>query len=266
MAKLLAIQYVDKDKNYIYEDNGSYYFQDKDKKIPLTKLQVAEMISNYWDLDLVLNVETCKLEDGTYKTTKNIPIYDWISVDLFGYGDTEFNSVINADYTFKEFCDYHNKYEENEKRNERNFMKKIKKFAFLPIQRDFSDIHKLDFDNVEFIAFEDNDDNFRKNIIKNGVPKDARADDPICGYVYANKLVFFKSFFLKGQKEYFDKFIMDNYEKVAKFYHLDNFELYEGVIPPYYQFVDANDNLLDTLVTDDYEYYKEGILILKKDL
>ena len=45
MAKLLLIQYVDKDKNYIYENNGSYYFQDEDKKTPLTKLQVAEMIS-----------------------------------------------------------------------------------------------------------------------------------------------------------------------------------------------------------------------------
>lgn len=263
MKRLLAIEYIDDCISKIYEDNEKYFELNRTKEIEITKLQVTEKITNYWSLDSVKNLKSKKLKDGTFKTIKVIPIYDWISVELFGYGKTEKESINDVDNKFKYFCDYHDKYEQNMNRNKKNFMQKIKKFGFLPKQRDFMDVHIKTFEHLELVYFKDNDLDFRENAILNGVPSDARADDPIFGYVYENKLIFFKSYFIKGQKENFEIFIKEHYKEIANHYNLKNYTLYEGVISPYYYFVDKNNCLLDSLTTDDYEYYKEGILLLK---
>ena len=243
-----------------YEKDDKYHQLEDNKKIELSKVYLSEQIANYWSFDSIHNT-TKKQEDNTYLTTKFIPIYDWIFIELYGYGKTKEESIFDVENRFKIFIDYNEKLEENINRNKRIFMGKIKKFGYLPKKRDEFDIHCETFLDSEIIYFDDCELDFRELAIKNGVPSDARADGPIFGYVNENNLVFFKFGFINKQKEFFLKFIEENHKNIAKHYGLTKYTLYKQVIPYYNREVDNNDVLLENMIDKDFDYYVPALKI-----
>lgn len=230
MEILIGRQFIEEDTINYYKRENKFYEVIDGEETEISELHFSSIVANYWDIDLVENKTSEKLSDGSYKTTKIIPIYDGIEFELYGYGSTGEESLMDVDIQFINYCELYERYLSNLSRNENEFMKSIHKFAFLPKERKHTEIHNKEFHDLEFVAFEDNYLNFRKNAIENGIPKDARADEPIFGYIKDNQLVFFKFFFIKGQFENYIKYIKDNYKKVQDYYKLEKCEVYVSIL------------------------------------
>lgn len=235
---------------FFYEEN-SKYFEDKDGEMKeISKLQLALYISLYWsDTSIQVDAEE---KDGKYLATMFIPIYDEIFMELYEEGNSKNEAKKNVRKLFDEFLDYYEKYEENIRKNEVRQLQNMKCFLFLPKDRTDFDGSLLD---SELIYADDNTLDFRDLAISLGVPKDARADQPVFGYVENNKLVFFKTFFMQGQKDEF-KQLIDSYEKeIANHYNLTDYEVYTGMVTHEEYMNLYDEQLSDSFLTDDFPAY-----------
>lgn len=252
MKKFMMTGTLDSEENdsFFYEENGKY-FEDKDgKKKEISKLQLSIYVSLYWsDTSIQIDVEE---KENHFYATMFIPIYDEIFMELYADGDSKEKAKKNVKNIFDDFLNYHKKYESNIRRNEIRQLKNMKRFIFLP--RETKEL----YDNIlerEVIYVEDNDLDFRDMAISLGVPNDARADEPVFGYVEENKLVFFKPFFFKGEKELFSQ-LVDKYKKeIAEHYQLKDYDLYLGMLT-HEEYMEAiKSPLIDDYVTNDFQAY-----------
>lgn len=237
MIKIAELDYDGEIIEYFLDKNK--YFQKKDDEyIPATKLYLASRIGCEWDKEC--NEIIVEQKDNLYEAVYIIPIYDWITFYLFANGITKEEAKLNVEKIYNDLEEYNNLYEKNEERNEKRFMSKIHKFAFF---------------NQTIHYFEDSEKDFRKLVVECGIPDDARADEPIFGYVDGEKLVFFKHFFAKGEKEIFENFIDCYKEKIIKHYGLKHCDIYIGVKWHLDRYKDENEYPIDDLVFMDFEYY-----------
>ncbi len=252
MKKIMMTGTLDTEENdcFFYEKDGKY-FEDKEGEMKETsKLQLALYVSLYWS-DTSIQTEV-KEENNHFYATMFIPIYEEIFMELYEDGDSEEEAKTKVRSLFDDFLNYYEQYEKNIRRNEIRQLKNMKRFIFLPKKRD-------DFqDNIlerELIYVEDSDLDFRDMAISLGVPKDARADEPVFGYIEDNKLVFFKAFFSKGEKEKFKELVSKYEEEIAEHYHLENYDLYLGMLT-HEEYMNATDKpLLDSFLTEDFTAY-----------
>ena len=177
MIKIAELE-VDKEIIEFYFDGKNYFQKKEEQYIPATKLYLATRIGCEWDKEC--NDIIVQKEEEYFKAIYIIPIYDWITFYLFANGKTEEKAKENVELISKDLENYNNKYEENVKRNKESFMSKVHKFAY--------------FDN-KIHYFKDSKKSFRELVVESGIPNDARADEPIFGYIHKEKLVFFKHFF-----------------------------------------------------------------------
>lgn len=245
---------VDNEEMDYFEENGSYYYINKNnEKIPQTKLNIAYIITSEWSLNSIHN-SSHEVNDK-WVSEKNIIIYDWIEFILYGYGDTKQDSIKDLEDRYHDFIEYNHKYRLNVKRNKEKFMSSIHKFAYIPKDRNISELDtKGEIPEGEFIFFEDSEKDFRELIVEQGVPEDARADEPILGYVSKNELVFFKPYFLEGAREKFDKFVEENHAIVAHHYNLAIYKLYKGIKKYSDIYVDEHNNIREELLNTDFMY------------
>lgn len=238
--------------NRYYEHNGEYFIDIDDQVFPTTKLDIAETVSLYWNLDCN-NFDTEKIKNG-YRASIFIPIYDDIYITLYGFDKTEEIARKNVQNMFDDFIALYKQYEQNSKRNQISQYKNMKRFAYIPKNReaDFSDSI---IGNGEWVFFNDNTKSFRELAINTGIPNDARADLPIFGYVENNMLVFFKEHFIKDEKEKYLSFIKDNYVNIAKHYGLEEYEVYTNMVTLEELYRRTEKDLSDSLVTGDYLFF-----------
>lgn len=237
MIKIAELEYDGEIIEY-FLDNGKYFEKNKDEYIPATKLYLATRVGCEWDKEC--NEIVTEEQESGFKATYFIPIYDWIIFYLYATGNTKEEAVENVKKLYNDLEEYNKKYEENEERNKKRFMSKIHKFAF--------------FDNT-IHYFEDSEKDFRELVVECGIPNDARADEPIFGYIDGGKLVFFKHFFKKGEQKVFENFIECYKEKIIKHYGLKHCDIYIGVRWHLDQYKDTNGYPIDELVSMDFEYY-----------
>lgn len=237
MVKIAELE-VDREVIEYYFDGKNYFQKSDDKFIPATKLYLATRIGCEWDKEC--NDIIIEKKDDVYEAIYIIPIYDWITFFLFANGDTEESAKENVEKIYNDLEKLNTCYEENEERNKKRFMSKIHKFAFF---------------NETIHYFEDSEKDFRELVVECGIPNDARADEPIFGYIDGSKLVFFKHFFKKGEKEIFENFIDCYREKILKHYNIEYADIYIGVYNHEDIYKDEHEYLLEELVSTDFEYY-----------
>jgi hypothetical protein len=248
---LIGTYFIEDEKYDIICENNKYYSINTNLsfKKEMSKLDVAQIVSSYWSFDLINNYVDEKNQDKNFKVIKDIPIYDWISLELYGYGKNKEEATKEVETLFDDFIHYYKKFEINKIRNLENFMKKVTKFAYFPKDRKSS----FDFNDLELIIDSKKTlTSFRDFAINNGIPNDARADEPIFGYVDGNNIVFSKFFFLKGQKEKYIDFIKHHYEDIAKSFHLKDYNVFLNV-----KCVCSETNGLDdSYIYKDFDYYR----------
>lgn len=235
--------------SFFYEENGKYYEDEKGMK-EISKLQLAIYVSLYWSKSSI-SFET-ELKNEAFYATMFIPIYEDVYVELYEEGDTEEKAIENVNSRFDDFVKYSEKYEENIRRNEIKQLQNMHRFIFLPKDRKAI---CFDFSDLDFFYVEDNNLSFRDLAVSFGVPNDARADVPIFGYVEGNKLVFFKELFLKGQFEQYKEIINKYQREIAKYYGLDEYELYIGMQTHEEYLRKNNIPILDEYVFSDFIAY-----------
>lgn len=228
---------IDDIANDIYLENGIYYECIDNEKKEINKLDIAERVAMVWSS----TYDTTEKYNDEYISTKQIPIYDWITLLLYGYGKNKEESLDNVNKIYNDFISFYDIFEKNEERNKNIFMKNIHKFAYF---------------NNEIHFFEDNIKDFRALVIDCGIPNDARADEPIFGYVENNELVIFKWYFFKKEKEFFTNFWKENHKKIAQYYNLKNYKLYIGINEINDFGLDKNKCIDEKYMYCDYKYYQ----------
>lgn len=235
---------------FIYEENEKY-FEDKDGiKKEISKLQLALYFSLYWS-DTSIQIES-EEKENKFLATMFIPIYDEIFMELYEEGNSKEEAENKVKQLFDNFLNYYEKYEENVRRNEIRQLQNMNCFIFLPKDRTNLDVSLLEY---ELIYAENNILDFRDLAISLGVPKDARADQPVFGYVEENKLVFFKEYYMNGEKEEFQQLVKKYEKEVAEHFGLKKYDLYLGKLT-HEEFLDIKEEpLLDSFLTDDFPAY-----------
>lgn len=253
---MLFAKFYEDDKTIdIHLENESFFtINESGKKLPTTRIDVCSYIADSWTgRHEEIYVEK---ENDTFVATCPIIVYDWISIDLYGYGTSKEEAIKNVEDTYDRCVKYYEAFEENIEKNKKAFFSKVHKFGFLPIDRNHFDVNDKHLPESELVFFEDNDLDFRENAFLNGIPSDARADSPIFGYVDGKKIVFSKDYFIKNsfQREDFLKTIRDYHKIIATHYNLDDYEVYEGCIDIYRYGTDENGHLRDSLINETFEY------------
>ena len=248
--------YIDTEEIEILKEFENYYTHEinSNEIKETTKLSIAIYIANYWSDDC--NNIDINYINNIYKATMYIPIYDWITVELYSEGTTKDIAENKVKEMFNDFIEYNNKYEENNERNLRKFMSQVAKFGVFYKNRKTSDLENRVFNDVEIVY--DNpftNTSFREFIVENGVPDDARVDSMIYGYVKDNIIVFNKCGFLKGQKDAYYNYIENHHNEIAKHYNLpNNYEVF-AFITEYEDTITKDNNYPDSLIYQNYEYY-----------
>lgn len=236
---------------FFYEQDGKYY-EMKDGRIKeISKLQLSIFVSLYWSRSSI-KIEIME-KDNHFYSKMFIPIYEDIFLELYEEGKTEKEARNKVQNMFDEFIEYNEKYEENIRRNEINQIKKMHRFVFLPLDRENM---KDDLSDLELIYVDDeNTLDFRDLAILYGVPNDARADQPIFGYVEEGKLVFFKKYFMKEQFEKYKEIINQYKNEITEHYGLKEYDLYFGM-QKHEDYLNKKElPLLDEYVTSDFIAY-----------
>ena len=237
MKKIMELIVDDEVFEYFNEDDK--YFEKKDDKyIPISKLHLAFNLGTMWNEDC--NHIEVNEENGIFEASYIVPIYDWIVLILKAFNEDENLAINEVKELYNDLYKYNEIYEKNVERNKRNFMARINKFAYF---------------NDEIHYFEDSAKDFREIVVECGIPNDARADEPIFGYVDENKIVIYKEFFMKGEKDIFFNFVEENSKEIAKHFNLKEYELYLGKRRHEEIFIDENGNLIEDLLTMDFDYY-----------
>ncbi len=251
--------FLDGDEFDWYFDNGRYYQIEQStlKETPLTKAYIAQTVGNMWDENC--NKDNTLENKDNFETVRFIPIYDGIFVQLYGYGSTKEESIEKVKALYDELLEYNDKIEENIQRNLENQMLRVHRFAILPEDRIISTIDKDEdyYENMEIIFFEDGKEDFRELVINEGIPDDARADEPITGYVEENKIVFTRWGFIKGEFERYLSAINKYEDKIVSHYNLkEEYEVYLGA-SRYYDILnyDENGNQPEDIIDSDFDYY-----------
>lgn len=233
----IASLYIEDNCEKYYFDGHSYFVEKENSFIKISKLHLAIQIGAAWnEKDNTIVTEQI---DNKYKSTYNIPIYDWVDFQLFAYGITENEAEYNLLTLYNDLKEYYNKYSKNKEYNKRQFMKSVHKFAFFE--------HQIHY-------FPDSEKDFRELVVEIGVPNDARADMPIFGYIQGNNLVFFKLFFLGFEKIIFLDFINRNKKHIMNHYGLNQCNIYTNIKKCEQQYIDENKYVLDSLVDNQFDY------------
>jgi hypothetical protein len=261
MAKLIATHnlgdYYTRD---IFEDEETheYSYIEEGIKAIIPKLQMSEIVADSWDVVDLSNPFIEKLEDGTFKASLEIVIYDWISTILYGYGETKEASHKDLMERFNYFNKIHMAYMENLERNKREFYKKTKRFAFVPIDKLEYMNNIINFNNLEFKPLEDNEKSLRDFVVEDGCPDDARADNVVMGYIKDNQIVFFIEFCDFVQKEEaLEDFAIEHYKEVLSYYGIKEASLWSGIQYAFEYMSNQDKNsqyLSDDLIDKDYDY------------
>lgn len=221
-----------------FSDSKDYFQEYNNKRIKINKLYLASILGTMWNEESNY-IETEEI-NNMFVAKYIIPIYDWITLILLSNEDTKERAENEVKKLYTDLYEYNKIYEENVNRNKDIFMSKIHKFAYF---------------NNEIHYFEDSNKSFRELVIEAGVPSDARADEPIFGYVDENNLIIYKEFFLKGEREKFKDFVEKYKEEIAEHYQLETCNLYIGKKRHEDIYVDENDILLEELISMDFKYY-----------
>lgn len=237
MKKIIEL-IVDDEVFEYFNDNNKYFEKKENEYIPISKLHLAFNLGTMWS-ESTNHIEV-EEENGLFEASYIVPIYDWIVLILKAFNTNKDLAIKEVKELYNDLYNYNEIYEKNVERNKRNFMSRIKKFAYF---------------NDEIHYFEDSSKDFRELVVECGIPNDARADEPIFGYLDGNNLVIYKEFFMKGEKEFFFNFVNEKNKEIAKYFGLKEYNLYLGKRRHEEIFVDENDNLLEELLTMDFDYY-----------
>ncbi len=238
-----------------YEEDGTYYALNKDtlEKIPLTQVQVAQTVANAWSDDCIKDSFE-EIKDG-FEAIKFIPIYDWIFFQLYGQGKTKEEALQNVNRIYEAFCSLNDLIEENIERNRVRQALNTERFAILPIDRKTSTLDGDYYDDMELVFFDKSKDDFRTLCIREGIPSDARADEPLTGYVEDNKIIFTREMFISGEFEKYKNTIDKFEQEIVNHYNLKDYELYYSAKIYTNTQIDENGNLNDSVLNKDFDYY-----------
>ncbi len=247
---------VDKEIYRIEKIKNIFYQIDSDgKRTKLTKTHIAQIVGNRWD-DFY-DFPKCEIDNGIFRATRSVPIYDTICLDLYGYGKTEEEARRKVQKLYNEFDNLSEKIENNIKKNKENQMMRIHKFAIIPKNKTLTAYNNIEeyYTNMELVFFKDGKDDFRRLLIDIGIPNDGRADECITGYVEGNNIVFTKMGFTKGEKSYYIDVINTYKKEIAKHYNIENYVLYYES-DRYYDILQNSEGIypedMDTLKFDYY--------------
>lgn len=244
---------IDQEYN-VLEENGKYFEENviTKERTERTFLDLAMTVSMYWsERDVIVEAN-----GNTYTASMCLPLYDGVEFILYGYGDTEEIAKQNVKQKFDELMSHYDVYIVNCERNEENFMMKVKKFAYFYKNREESSVKKVGFDDMELVCEDVSTKTpFREFAIENGVPSDARADNPIFGYVDGNTIVFYKPFYIKGQREVYLDFVKEHYNEIAKHYNIENPVVYMNALETADEMYNKEQKYTSDMLTSDYPYY-----------
>lgn len=244
---------VDNDCYDYYEENEKFYIKKDEGYFEISKLFLAQKIGSAWSEESIfLTVEE---NNDEFLGIIQIIIYDFITFSIFKYGKTKEEALNNINKFYRELLELNYVYEQNIERNKRKFMSKLQKFAF--INKNYTDFGFKTIKETEYdlVFFKDSNKTFRELVVEYGVPNDARADEPIFGYVFNNKLIFFKHFFRSGEQEDYIDFIIKHKDEIIKHYKLSNLEIYSSIKNFQQVFKDEEGYPIETLISDDFDYY-----------
>lgn len=249
--------YIIDDSTYKWvEDKGKFYQIDEDnKKVLLTKVHMAQVLGTKWDT--FYDVPECEKEGDTFKVIRSVPIYDWISLDLYGYGDTESMAWEDVKTLYEELDALNIRIEENIKLNKEKQMQRIHRFALLPKNRTLSDFRNIEeyYTDMDLVFFKDGTEDFRNLLVAEGIPNDGRASDCVTGYIDDKNVVFMKDGFVKGESEFYLKAINEKREEIVKHYNLNDPVIYMGVKRYYETLLDENNITKDIILSGSFDYY-----------
>ena len=251
----IATLSVDTNTYDIFLKDGNYVSVNclNNEENNITKATIAHFyVGNAWDEDSI--IDTIEEENGEYIATKFIPIYDFIDISLYGYGKTQSEAKDDLTDRYKDFILYDENINFNIERNRQNHMKKVHRFAIIPVDRQKSIFDKNYYENMELIFFKDSLSETRQLLIDSGIPDDGRADDGITGYVENNKIVFTRNGFIKDEYSKYIEAIKEYLDKIKKHYNLKKPELYFRA-RDYMDIFYKNGFLDESIVDSDFDYY-----------
>lgn len=251
----IGIYTIDSEEFIWGKERGKFYEVHPDgTKVELTKEHMAQVVGSRWD-----TIRGCDIveDDDMFKVELFIPIYDWIDLTLFGYGNTKEEAESNARKFYEELDEYNELIEKNIQRNLERQMENVHKFVIIPKDRSISSFRNLDeyYSDMEVVYFEGNNKELRDLVIELGIPSDGRADEPLTGYVDVDKIVFTRMGFIKGELEYYKNTIEKFLPEIATHYKLEKYTLYYGAKRYYEILKDGNGITKPEIANGDFDYF-----------